>query len=851
MTESIKDYFYTNVFQRGNKIYVSGYANGKRFNDDIDYKPYVFLLDANGPYKTVDGYGAVKKQFESIKDARDFIKTYQGVDNFSYYGLTNWQYVYMNDDFPGIVDYNLKLISVVSIDIEVSSKNGMPSVEEAKDEVTAITLTKNGKIVCFGTKHYKPKNPAVQYFMCRDEVDLLKKFLFVWNCDEWRPDVVTGWYIENFDVPYMVNRIRNVLGDKAANELSPWKIINEREITRGKSFSNSSKDPAQRVEKIFELVGITQLDYIQLYKKFTASNHESYRLNHIAEVELGEHKLDYSEYDSLDELYEKNPEKYYDYNILDAVLVEKLEKKLGFINLVLSVAYKAKINFIDAMTTVKPWDIIIHNYLMDKKIVIPQQKSPNQRELIGAFVKEPQVGLHKHVAGLDFEGLYPRMISQHNISPETLVATNAVESWKVSEILEYGLRESLTTKLKENNWSLCANKCTYTRDKRGFLAELVDDYIATRKLVKNKMLDMQKIQNPTEEQKNEINRLDGYQQAIKILTNGLYGALGNKYFRWFDVYLAESVTTTGQLYEKWVIVHLNAYLNKLLQSNDIDYIIAGDTDSIYVNLDPIVQKICPEKTTAEKITFMDNLCQQKISPKIEEWCKQLADQMNSYNFTIVMKREALADKAIWRAAKNYIINVWDNEGVRYKEPKIKMKGIEAVRSSTPMVCRNKIKDCLKIIMNGNEKELQLFIKKFYEEYQKLPVEDISFPRSVDGLEDYYDPLTLCKKATPIHVRGVLIYNEFIKALGVEKKYPLIKNKEKIKFVYLKLPNPFKSHVIGFSDTIDPPKQMPIAKYVDRDLQWEKTFLSPIKSITDVIGWSCEKKATLAGVFFKK
>lgn len=830
--------FYTNIYQYRGKLLLKGIANGKPFMDDISYEPYLFVL-GDGPYKTVDGKSCKRKDFKSIKDQWDWIRQYENMSNHEFFGLTSCSYVYLNDHFPGEIQYDPKLISVVSIDIEVDSRNGMPKVEEAADEITAITLTKNNKIITFGTKYYKPTLENVEYVLAEDEEELLKRFLEVWNSEEWLPDVITGWYIESFDIPYIINRLRRVFDEKAAKILSPWNIINEREIMRGKSSSNYG----DRTEKIYEIAGITQLDYLQLYKKFTPSNHSSYRLDSIAQEELGQGKLDYSEYRDLNELYEKNPAKYYDYNIIDALRVAQLEEKLGFIQLVIGIAYTAKVNYVDALTTIRPWDIIIHNYLMERKIVIPQLKENHDVKFRGAYVKEPQLGLFENVLSFDFEGLYPRILSQHNISPETFIKMCNIPS--VEDILKaesFGDGTSIAVSLKA---SICGNGCLYTNEKRGFIGEIVDKFIDLRKVVKKSMLTLQK----NEGDKNEISKADMKQQALKILTNGLYGACGNRYFRWFSIHMAEAVTVTGQIFAQWVGMKLNQFINKMIGTKNVDYLIASDTDSVYLNLGPLIDHLGLKfKTKKDQIDYLDNISKEIIEPKIDNWCRQITSMMNVYQFGLNMKREAICDKAVWRAAKNYGLNIWDLEGVRFKEPKIKIKGLEIVRSSTPKSCRDALKEALRLILQSNEESLHDHIKMFHEKFMQMSIEDIAFPRGVDGIVDYYDPVMICKKGTPIHVRGCIVFNEFIRENKLEYKYPMIRDKEKIKFFYLKEPNIYRSHVMALPDR-DIPPQLELDNWIDRRVQYDKTFLSPIKSILNVIGWQDEKRVT-AMMFFK-
>jgi len=837
-------FFYTNVYQRSNKIYIRGYNNDKRFQDVADYEPYLFIPDKDGKsdYHTLQGEPVKRISFNSIKEARDFVKKYEDVENAAFYGMTNFQYVALNDEFPGMIDYNPKVISVASLDIEVHSPNGFPDVDKADQMVSAITLIKRDKIITFGLKAFTPSDPNVTYILCDDEKDLLKKFIAIWSDDH--PDVVTGWNIEMFDIPYLVNRIRKLLGNKWVNLLSPYGFVYPREIIRGKYASSNFDD---RKEIVYDITGISQLDYQQLYRKFTFTNHESYALGHIAFVELGEKKIDYSEVRSLAELYEKDHDKYINYNVRDAVLVDKLEKKLGFIQLVFALAYKAKINYVDALTTLRPWDVIIHNHLMEKKIVIPQAFNQDMRPFEGAYVKDVQIGMHRWVVSFDLNSLYPSIISQCNISPETMV--KKIEIPSIDEILK---TKSINTKdfdninmLKDCELSLVANGWCYIREKKGFLGELVDIFIADRSSIRKEIKVLQKENNSKNE--NKISQLHNYQWALKILTNGLYGALGNRYFRWFNVDLAESITKTGQLADRWIADALNDYLNKELSSQDMDYIIAGDTDSVYINLEPLVQKNFASLDDTKRIVeFLDKVCKEKLEPFIKRQYLSLGEMLNSYNQKLIMNREAICNKAIFRGKKMYILNVWNSEGIAYEKPKLKIKGIEAVRSSTPMVCRNSIREALSVIMNKEETDLHQFVAEFEKKFMELPFEDIAFPRTLNNLETYYDPNTLFKLHCPIHVRGSILYNKLLQDKKLTSKYQVIHNKDKIKFAYLKKPNPINEHVIAAYNEL--PEELGLTKYIDHDMQFEKAFLSPIRSITSIIGWNTEKQNTLLGFF---
>jgi DNA polymerase elongation subunit (family B) len=771
-----------------------------------------------------------------MRDARDYVKEYREITNKQIYGLTNYQYAFINDSYPGAIDYDPKMISVVTLDIETSTQGGFPDIETANQSITAITVRKNGMSLVLGLRPYTPKLDGVKYFHCKSEEDLLEKFLTIWQSKEFSPDVVTGWNVEFFDIPYLVNRIRRQLGDKSAKRLSPWGILEERQL-----------EIMGRMYTCYIPVGISILDYLQAYKKFSFSQQESFKLDHIAFVELGERKLDYSEYESMHEFYEKDFEKYIDYNIHDVILVDKLEDKLKFLEQIFAIAYDGHVNFVDAFTSVRMWDIIIHNYLLSQGIAIPMtSRQEKDGQIVGAYVKDPQVGMHDWTVSFDLNSLYPHLIMQYNISPETYVGQ--LQGLSIESILDGALDEHQEYMIQQNV-AVAASGCMFDRDRQGFLPALMLKMYNDRVLYKKQMIaaKQQYEKTPTYELEKEIARCHNMQLAKKIQLNSAYGALSNVYFRWFDIDLAESITKSGQLSIRWMERHINQYLNKTLNTTGVDYVIACDTDSMYLKLGKLVEQTCQGKSTDEIVKFLDNACEKIFEPYIDKTYQKLADYVNAYDQKMKMKREAIADKGIWTAKKRYILNVYNNEGVQYAEPKLKLSGIEAVRSSTPSACRDNIKEALKVIMNGKESELVDFVQNFKEQYQNLPFEEIAFPRSVRGLSKYIDSTTIYRKSTPIHVKGALIYNHILRVRGLSNKYPVIGEGEKIKFCHLRQPNPTTATVIGAPGSIPP--ELNLEQYIDREVQFNKSFVEPIKTITDAIGWSIEGKRNTIEDFF--
>lgn len=840
--------FYTNVSRHFDDLLVRGYEDGRKFSRRVKYKPYLFTTSKTKqtPYRTLSGKPVDKLDFDSMSECNQFIKRYKDVRGFEVYGLTQFQYTYINDEYPEDIVFDKNHVSVLTIDIEVSTEGGFPNIELADRLITAITLRVNNDTAVLGYKDYTPAS-SVTYYKCKDEEELLYKFLDIWS--KMNPDIVTGWNIEFFDVPYIVNRIRRILGNKIAEKLSPWNILDERKLfIQGREYT------------VFTPVGVTVLDYLQLYKKFSYKMQESYRLDYIASQELGERKLDYSEYSGLSELYEKDYQKFIDYNVKDVDLVHALDAKMKFIEQVMAIAYNGKVNYLDTFTSVRMWDIIIHNYLKDQNIVVPQNSFREKDEqIVGAYVKDPQVGMHNWVASFDVNSLYPKLIEQYNISPETLVG-KLDRSFTVDDVLN-GHYDSIRSDLVDRNLAVAANGALFDRDRRGFLPKLMAKLYDERILFKNKMVEAKKIlekvntNNHTEDglTKDQLKKkyealvaqYDNNQMARKIILNSGYGALSNAGFRYYDDTLAEAITISGQLSIRWIENTLNQYMNKMLKTDGKDYIIAVDTDSNYLRLGELVNQVFTveeQKDIQKVITFMDRTCKEVIEPIIDRAFAKLASYANAYDNKMKMKRENLANKAIWVAKKRYIMNVWDSEGVRYTTPKLKMMGIEAVKTSTPSACRDMIKQTLNLVMVADESTVINHIEKFREDFRKLSFEDVAFPRGCKEASKWIDRSSIYKKATPIHVKGSLIYNHYVKENKLDGKYPLITDGDKIKYSYLKLPNPVKDTVISSPGGLPP--ELGLDMYVDYDTQFEKSYLDPMKSILDKIGWRTERVATL-------
>jgi len=826
--------FYSNVFLTGDKILYVGYENGQRVQYEQNFAPVLFAQsNKKTEYKTLEGNYAQKLEFNSVKDAREFIDEYKQVENFKIYGNDRFLYQYISTEFPEErIEYDPTQLKIYTIDIETSSENGFPSIADTSEEILCLTIKDftTKKLIVWGTREYENSRDDVEYRVFWKEDEMLKDFLAWWAKNT--PDILTGWNVKLFDVPYICRRIDRILSSKYMKSLSPWNKVYEKEV-----------EIKGRNQFVYDIIGVSVLDYLDLYQKFTYTNQESYRLDHIASVELGQQKLDHSEFETFRDFYTQNWQKFVTYNIHDVELVDRLEDKMKLIDLAVNLAYDAKVNFEDVYYQVRMWDSIIYNYLTPKGIVVPpNERNDKDAKYAGAYVKEPVPGLYEWVVSFDLNSLYPHLIMQYNISPETLLPTR-----HPSATVDRILQQQIAIK---GDTCVCANGAQYRKDVRGFLPELMEKIYNERKIYKKKMLvAKQEYENTKDPQLiKDISKFNNIQMARKIQLNSAYGAIGNQYFRYYKLANAEAITLSGQVSIRWIENKMNDYLNNLLKTEDVDYVIASDTDSIYLNLGPLVTKFFSNRSgdKAAIVSILDKVCQEKLEPFIERSYEELATYVSAYDQKMIMKRENIADKGIWTAKKRYILNVWDSEGVRYTKPKLKMMGIEAVKSSTPAPCRTKIKEALNIIMTKTEEDVIQFIDTFKEEFFKMSPEDIAFPRSVNGLTKWSDPVTLYRKSCPIHVRGALLYNFQLKKRKLTYKYPLIQEGEKIKFCYLQKPNTVGENVISFISNF--PTEIDVHKNIDYKLQFQKSFLDPLKIILDAIGWKTEKEVNLEFLF---
>lgn len=834
--------FYTHVQQYGNRLLVREIENGKKTQHKVSFRPTLFVRAQNPTkYKSLFDDYLEPIQFGDINEAKEFARNYEGVENFKIFGNTSYAYQYITETYSGDIDFDLSQMTIFSLDIETASENGFPNVDSANEELLLITVQDYAtkKITTFGSRRfdvnkieYIGNKEKYEYVRCKDEADLLRTFLTFWIASN--PDVITGWNIQLFDIPYMVHRIRNVLGDEYAKQLSPWKIVNDREVNiSGKTYMT------------YDVTGIAILDYLDLYKKFTYTAQENYKLDNIAKVELGRQKLE-SNYETFKEFYNNDWQHFVEYNVVDVELVDALEDKMKLIELIITMAFDAKCNFNDVYSAVRTWDCILYNHLWNKNIIVQQREGRPGRSIEGAYVKEPRVGGYDWVVSFDATSLYPSIIMQYNLSPETMVQGRHIDCSPAK--LLGGKMGDLQYALAAENFTMPANGYCFVREKQGLFPEIVEKIFAERVFYKKKMIEVQREYELTKDTQltKLISKYNNIQMARKIQLNSLYGAWANEYFRFYDDRIAEGITMTGQYIIQHVAKELNEYLNKICGTTGYDYAFYGDTDSCYVTLAPLVDKFFATQPKEKVVQLLDKICEEKIVPVINKACEKLAEGTNAYQSKINFKREVIADRGIWVAKKRYALNVHNSEGVQYKEPKLKVMGLEIVRSSTPAAVREFLRQGVKIALTKTEHEVQEYIAQVEAQFMQMDVETIAFPRSANNMGKYSSRTSIYVKATPMQVRGALLYNYYVQDKKLDKKYELIKEGDKIKYLYLKEPNPIRENCIAFVGKL--PKELDLHRYVDYTTMFEKGFLDPLKTIIDCLGWSPVPIATLDDLF---
>ncbi|CAL9975488.1 DNA polymerase [Vibrio phage D479] len=856
--------FYLSVDKIGNRLlerYID--VDGVEKSREIDYTPTLFLPTIHdSPYKDIFGQAQLPKMFDTMRDADDYIRLAKD-RGATINGMEDYVLAYISDRYVNR-EFDMSKIRVANIDIETPSIE-FPNAIEAKYEITSIGHHDSIKDKYFvwgiptneeWSKEKSELDPAllekVEYIRCTSEKELLIRYLQFWR--QFTPAVVTGWNIETFDLPYIVNRMEKVLGKKVTQTLSPWNKVNKRTITN---------DYGQESMKI-NIVGVAELDYLQLYKKFTFITRPSYKLDYVGEVEVGQKKVEFEQANYL-EFYKQDYKNFIDYQIQDVQLVNRIDTKLMLLNLAFSISYYAGINFTSVFGTLKPWDAIIFNSLKKDKKVVPMSKHQESASFMGAFVKAPQVGFHKSIGSFDLTSLYPSIIRECNISPETIVRQYDYVGQLADRV---DLLVGMEIGVPDDGNSHSANGMCYRKDIRGVIPVEIEKVFFERKANKKKSFEHQ--QNALDAQaelkdRGKFDKFDGLsvedinayykesnslatqfdvqQMARKILINSLYGAQGHHMFRYYDLRNAEAVTSYGQLAIKWVSRDVNVWMNKMCGTEDVDYVVYTDTDSIYVGFETLMNKLGMYKLEGDAFTDKFSMICEKIETNvINPSYQHLHEYMNTYERQMFMDREVLANTGFFIAKKRYALDVQDNEGIR--KPKLKIMGIETQRSSTPPLAQKGLKESIRLILQQGEDAMQAYVKDFRDDFMKAEYQQISFVSSANNMGKYSNVDGTPGKGCPGHVKAALYYNKIAKDLGFNP----IEEGDKIAVVFLDR-NEYGIDRIAYPSGGKLPRELNhIVSAVDRRRLYDDKFIAPLNKICDAIKWEHKKSNNLSAFF---
>lgn len=807
-----------------NYIYEIGVDNGEKFIEKSHFYPVIYVTSVL-QNSMKDLYGNSVRPIP-VSSVRKYVNEHE--QEF-YAGDVSENLQYIRERYPNDIT-DIPEIPTACIDIEIETNSGKPDVELTENKVIAISIYESNtdKKTVLGYESLKQEHDF-DYIKCKSEYELLSSF---WRYILTNTIILTGWNINRFDIPYLIRRSEKLHVD--LKTLLPLAKYEEKYITERGQI---------KPVLTYKIPGYAIYDYYDLFKKYNFDSQHSFKLNDIARKYLGKNKVEYTtSYKNLDLLYRDNFDLFLDYNMKDSTLVWELEKKFGYIKIALTVSYMCKINIDEVMGTIKSWDAMLYNKFMDIGIVPPRQKKEDGKKYEGAYVKTPIAGKHKWIITEDIASLYPNILISMRVTPYSILKDKIDTS--VASLLKHGSDLDFLTK---NN--LCLSAC-------GNLFKRQDDPICN---------EVEKIYNARVEFKNlassekdpiKKKKYKEFVQSYKILINAFYGAMGNQYFRYYNRDVARSISITGQYIIRQIGNDIDKKINTLLKTDKKEYVIYSDTDSVFVSLDDFITKY---ENTKRKLSYQDkiNLClkieKDIVKPSIDKSINLIAKNLNAYKNNLSMKFEKLADKVIMVMKKNYIMRVVYNDGELYEKPELVYKGVKLIKSTTPVVIQNDVDDIVNKLFNiDNENEFKDIMNEFKDKYKNVPIEELSIYTSLNDINKYKPKIkennVIWEKSTPIHVRAAWVYNLFILKSALTHKYELLKDCNKVRYFFLKMPNVFQSNVIGLPEGQIVPSELNIESIIDYSTQLQKIFINNFDSITKHFNWDITQRSVVAELF---
>ena len=781
------------------------------------YRRYAYVRDGNGSFTSIHGERLKKINFWKQEDN---LKLYESDVN----EMTR----FLIDQY-GDSDEVSTGHTTLTFDIEVEMNTGLPDIDKAGNAITSIAghdSVTNDYFVYVVSDNYVDKTiKGAEVRSFKTEADLLEAFLNKWQ--EINPTIVTGWNIDYFDVTYLYNRLKNVLGERMASKLSPI----------GKIGYNKYRNR-------YIIAGVSCLDYLALYKNFTYQEFPNYRLDTIANIVLGRGKIEYK--GNLDQLFRDDLEKFIEYNLVDVELVVEMDRKLQFIELAQAICHAGHVFYEDFLFSSKWLEGAILTFLRRSNRVAPDKPrradknedgSDGEGKFTGAYVKEPKPGLYKWVYDLDLTSLYPSIIMTLNVSPETKIGklkSFSSEDYMKNKIDTYSIvddsgvefppmtRDEFQKLITESNYSLSSNGVLYTQDRVGVIPEILNVWFDKRVEYKDLMKKHGNAGN------DELYKFYSQRQLVqKIMLNSLYGVLGLPSFRFYDVDNAEATTITGQTVIKTTEMIANQYYKSIIGKED-DYNVYTDTDSVFYQAAPLVKARNPQidvesdEQMVPAILSVAQEVQAHINKVYDTMSKKLFN-VDSHRFDI--KQETIAKGGFWVSKKRYAQWIINDNTVPCD--KMDVKGLDVRRSSFPTYFKKVMETVLLDILKGVDKSIiDDKLIKFKEKMSDQNFTDIAKNSAVKDMSKYVKSrkeyaLGEFEKGTPAHVKAAITYNRLLKHYNAPYKYEPMKDGDKIKWVYLKK-NPLGLETTAFTGHNDPPQiNQFVQQYIDYNKIWKQ------------------------------
>ena len=842
---------------------------GKRLTVDVPFKPYLYIESPRGEYLSIFEEPVEKVEFKTPGERTRFEKSYGSKRYYEKFDVTQQ---FLLDHFwdkhnqPGF-DANPLRILFFDIEVDETEDGSFPEASYAPTEINIITVydSIDAKYYVFSKNSYTGTELGdnVVYKNCTTERGILTAFMDLWKSNDY-PDIVTAWNLNRFDMPYIVNRIRRVFGSAALEELSPY----------GNFYESLDKDKMQREYTKYNFAGVQVIDHIDVYAKYKITKQESYKLDFIAQQELGIGKVDYQGEDNIYEFMRKHWNTFVEYNVRDVELLVKLEEKTRYFQILRMVSYMGCCNFDKGMMTIpgtngavaircRRKNRILHTFIRD---VDPDEEKP------GGFVSL-RPGFARACVTFDAGSLYPNNAISLNISPETKVGMayfnsgdtyNGESTDKVKFIfsknnLKYELNRSQFNKfIKDMNFCIAPNGCVFSQNVPGvfaqYMAEVFADRSAIRKEIKehNKELETCTDKKRISFLKAEIGRKDILQYALKILINSAYGAISSNKNPIGDSDLANAITTAGSTSIKHINILARQFVklkNPDISAKDLEAVVVfNDTDSCCIRLDKCGVEVCKDGAVTPEGYALVQECDDYIDKEFQKWFK---DTTNSNKCTVYFKREKICDAGVFlkkkdkdeEAKKNYILHILDNEGV--KKPSFKYTGVKFARSTLPMALKNAAKKVVEhLIISQDKKSTEKLLQELYEDFKKMELDNISIIQRCNNINkyssnfDYKDTQKFGRltypKGTPGHVKAAMNFNIILEKLGLNG-YEKVKSGDMAKILYVHPVNKFAVDRIGFLDTW--PEEFNNYFTIDYSTTFVKTVFEELKRIYNSVGWS--------------